>query len=258
MKPLVITALYDIGRSNWKDFAMSYDTYLHWMQRALSLRSNMVIFTESKFEERIRQMRSEVDPTGEMTTYVINSIEDLEVYKTWFTKIDQVMHDNEFLKKRHWDHVPEMNYPLYNIVMFNKIFFLNEALKLHKDATHLIWVDAGGIREDMDYPETWPNIEKLSMDTIMHFTHDLDFAIPDPEWHTLSQQRHIQGGAFVCPAWKIDWYMNEINKTIGFCLDRNFIGSDEKIFDLTYLRDPKQFTLVKHGWREYYSWLGTK
>lgn len=46
MKPLVITALYDIGRSNWKDFAMSYDTYLHWMQRALSLRSNMVIFTE--------------------------------------------------------------------------------------------------------------------------------------------------------------------------------------------------------------------
>ena len=55
----------------------------------------------------------------------------------------------------------------------------------------------------------------------------------------------------------IDLYMNEINKTIKYCLDNKFIGSDEKIFDLTYLRDPDKFQLIKQGWREYYNWLGT-
>ena len=167
------------------------------------------------------------------------------------------MQDEVFLNKRHWDHVPEMNHPLYNIVMFNKIFFLNEALKLHTDATHLIWVDAGGIREDMDYPATWPNLAKLSLNKIMHFSHKVPFTVGDPEWHTLSQVRNIQGGAFVCPSHMIDWYMNEINKTIKYCLDNKFIGSDEKIFDLTYLRDPDKFQLIKQGWREYYIWLGT-
>jgi hypothetical protein len=257
MKPLVITALYDIGRSDWKDFAQSYHTYLHWMQRALSLKCEMVIFTESKFEEEIRKMRSSADPDDTMTKYVINTIEDLEAHKVWFSKMEHVMSNEPFLSKRHWDHVPEMNYPLYNIVMFNKIFFLNEAKKLYNDASHLIWVDAGGIREDMDYSNSWPNIDKLELNKIMHFSHHVPFNIDDPEYHTLSQQRYIQGGAFVCPSHMLDWYMNEIHKTIGFCLDRHFIGSDEKIFDLTYLRDTENFALVKHGWREYYKWLGT-
>ena len=77
MKPLIITALYDIGRSDWKDFAMSYHTYLHWMYNTLQLNCEMVIFTEPKFEERIKEMRSEIDPNGEMTKYVINHMEDL-------------------------------------------------------------------------------------------------------------------------------------------------------------------------------------
>ena len=101
MKPLVITALYDIGRSDWKDFSMSYHTYLHWMQKALNLRSHMVVFTEPKFEDKIREMRSNVDPTGEMTTYVINTLQDLEVYKKWNDGICEVMQDEVFLHLKH-------------------------------------------------------------------------------------------------------------------------------------------------------------
>lgn len=53
----------------------------------------------------------------------------------------------------------------------------------------------------------------------------------------------------------IDWYANEINKTIEESIAKQFIGSDEKIFDITYLRNPEKFVLVKLGWREYYSYL---
>jgi hypothetical protein len=255
MKPLIITALYDIGRSEWKDYNMSYNTYLHWMGNTLNLKCEMVIFTEVKFEERIREMRSKVDPNGEMTKYVINTLEDLGAYQKWNEHVAELMESEDFKAKRHFESVPEMNYPLYNIVMFNKVYFLKQASLLCPEATHLIWLDAGGIREEIDYSENWPDLNKLESNKIMKFSHSSDFTINDPEWHSLSQVRHIQGTAFVCPSYMIDWYMNEINKTIQDCISKRFIGSDEKIFDLTYLKDPKNFSLIKTDWREYYNWL---
>lgn len=254
MKPLIITALYDIGRSDWKDFAMSYHTYLHWMYNTLQLNCEMVIFTEPKFEERIKEMRSEIDPNGEMTKYVINHMEDLEAYKQWNEPLTKLMDSEDFKNRRHFDHVPEMNHPLYNIVMFNKVFFLKEALNLNPEATHLLWLDAGGIRESISTKE-WPNINKLDSSKIMKFSHNVPFNVPDPEWHSFSQVRHIQGTAFVCPSHMIDWYISEINNTIQDCINHGYIGSDEKIFDLTCLKNPNKFNLVKQSWREYYDWL---
>lgn len=254
MNPLIITALYDIGRSDWKDFAMSYDTYLHWMQNTLNLNCQMVIFTQSKFESRVREMRSKIDPESKITTYIINDIEDLEAFKLWNEPLSNLMQSEGFKSKRHWDHVPEMNYPLYNIVMFNKVFFLKEAYKLYPEATHLLWLDAGGIRTEIKDTD-WPDLNKLEHNKIQKFSHNVPFNVTDPEWHSFSQVRNIQGTAFICPSFMIDWYINEINRTIDNCIQSGFIGSDEKIFDLTYLRDPSKFVLIHQSWREYYDWL---
>jgi len=253
-KPLIITALYDIGRSEWKDYSMSYHTYLAWMANTLKLKCEMVIFTQPKFEDRVREMRSSVDPDNKITKYVINETEDLEAYKKWNDPLTELMNSESFKEKRHFDHVPEMNYPLYNIIMFNKVFFLKEALNLCPDATHLLWLDAGGIRENVDVNDNWPNIKRLE-DKIIKFSHNVPFEVTDPQWHSFSQVRNIQGTAFVCPSKTIDWYISEIEKTVASCLGGGFMGSDEKIFDLTYIKNPNKFTLIKQGWREYYEWL---
>jgi hypothetical protein len=147
-----------------------------------------------------------------------------------------------------------MNHPLYNIVMFNKVFFLKEALNLCPYATHLLWLDAGGIRHGID-KNIWPDVNKLESNTVTKFSHNVPFEITNPEWHSFSQLRHIQGTAFICPSIMIDWYIKEIHKTIDGCISMGFIGSDEKIFDLTYIKDPSKFTLIKQDWREYYDWL---
>ena len=54
-KPVIVMALYDIGRDNWKNFNLSYNTYLWWMKNTLSLDTDFVIFTEEKFSEKIRK-----------------------------------------------------------------------------------------------------------------------------------------------------------------------------------------------------------
>ena len=38
-EPVLVTALYDIGRDNWEKFTQSYGGYIHWMERTLSLDS---------------------------------------------------------------------------------------------------------------------------------------------------------------------------------------------------------------------------
>ena len=72
----------------------------------------------------------------------------------------------------------------------------------------------------------------------------------------MSQVRHIQGTAFVVPSAKIDWYAEEVARTVDECIAQRFIGSDEKMFDLTYVKqDPSNFHLEVQSWREYYDWF---
>jgi hypothetical protein len=40
------------------------------------------------------------------------------------------------------------------------------------------------------------------------------------------------------------------NKNLDECLANNFIGSDEKIFDLCYVENPEMFDLVRCDWRQ--------
>lgn len=253
VKPVLVTALYDIGRDGWNNFTMSYHTYLSWMRNTLKMDEEMVIFTESKFIDQIREFRSEADPTGEKTTYIVEPLEDLYAYRKWYNRLNELQNSEAFIAKKSFD-VPEMNEPLYNVIMFNKLDWLRRA-KTYRPATHLVWVDAGGVREDK--PVTpWPNRSKIPVNQILHFSHKPTVEQFNTEWYALSQVRHIQGTAFVVPSTMIDWYLVEVDRTIEECINAGFIGSDEKMFDITYLKqDPSKYHLEVQSWREYYDWF---
>ena len=254
IKPLLITALYDIGRDNWNHYTMSYNTYLSWMRNTLRIDDEMVIFTESKFIDQIKEYRSEVDPNGDKTIYIVQPLEELYAYKRWFNELDQLQSSEMFQQKKSFD-VPEMNQPLYNVIMFNKLYWLREALWKTPDATHLVWLDAGGIRDEKSIAN-WPNRSKIIKDQILHFSHKPTVNIGDIEHYALSQIRHIQGTAFVVPSRMIDWYAHEVAKTVDDCIAQGFIGSDEKMFDITYTKqDPSKFHLEVQDWRQYYDWF---
>ena len=257
-KPVVVTALYDIGRDKWEKFTQSYGGYIHWMERTLSLDCDMVIYTESKFYEEIRSYRIKYDPNLNRTNFVIQELENLTAYKLYNQELETLMFSEEFLKKAHFD-VPEMNRPLYNVIMFNKVFWLKHTVdnKLF-DNDMVIWADAGGLREPVEIYKltSWPNIDKINeigSDKIIFFSHRKDFGINDNQWHSLSQVRNIQGTAFMVPSNMVNWFTEEFTKTIDECLENKFIGSDEKILDITYLKNKEKYHLVECTWREYYN-----
>lgn len=256
--PVIVMALYDIGRENWDNYRMSYHTYMWWMRNTLSLDSNIVIYSESKFIDELTKYRKEFDPKLEKTIFIDQPLEDLPMYQKYYDSLSKLMSSDTFKSKVDFPEVPEMCQPLYNIIMFNKVFFLKDTIeKKYFDNDIVVWADAGGLRDDISLYQNkkWPNIFKiknLDFNKITFFSHNQDFNVTDKEFHSLSQIRNIQGTAFFLPSHLIGVLLELVVETIDESISGGYIGSDEKIFDICYTKQKNLFHLIKSDWREYF------
>lgn len=256
--PVIVMALYDIGRDNWDSYSLSYNTYLHWMENTLSIDANIVVFTENKFIEQIIAYRKQYDPELAKTVIIERPLEELECYKLYYNSLNNLMKSKTFESKIQTI-VPEAIKPLYNIIMFNKLFFLKEVKdKKYFNNDLLIWADAGGLRESINNykGQIWPCINKINQldnTKATFFSHNKNFHINDPEYHSLSQIRNIQGTCFFIPSTIIDSIVEQFFKVVDDSIENKYIGSDEKILDIMYTNSITKHNLIKCTWRTYFS-----
>ncbi len=256
------TFYFDIDRQNWNTFNIPNNTYLYWFQNVLSLNINLHIETEEKFVERIISYRRKFDPLLKKTILKIRKVEELPAYKLYNSRLEELMFSDEFKQKIHHEHVPEMCRPLYNVLMFNKLYSLKEVIEENPFNTKFFsWVDVGFIRDErwVINNEDWPDSNKLQLeqDKILFFVINQniikDLANSDigrKEFHCMSQCRYLKGTTFFMDGSVINQLLESFHKNVNLCLDNRFIGSDEKIFDLCYLDNPDLFNLVQCDWRE--------
>lgn len=263
-KTAIVTAIFDIGRDKWDNFTMSYHTYLWWMRNLLYLDTNLIIYTEEKFKEDILKYRKEVDPKLNKTILIIQPLESIEGYKTFYEPLNNLMTGEQFKSDIQFN-VPEMTKPLYNVVMFAKLFYILDAAKKNLfDADLYAWADAGVIRNDNPEKNVkWPDIQKineLDNNKVTFFCHHPYVRVGADHYkqHALSQMRYIQGGAVFVPKKCIDDVCELFKVTALDCIEKGFVGSDEKIFDFLYLTNPDNYNLIKCGWREYIDLFTTK
>lgn len=244
-----VTALFDIGRDKWDNFTQSYGGYIDWMERTLSIQAPIVIFTEEKFKDRIWEKRKPYD-VG--TEFVITTKESLAMSTLVWKDLNLLMHSDEFKKKIQFD-VPEMTKPWYNIMMFNKVWWLKESMS-KIEGSHYVWTDAACYREDISKWNKPFNRNKFG-DKPLFFSHHQQISIENHRNHLLSQMRFIQGGSFVIPKEKIDCITEKYTNKVIDCIKEGYIGSDEKIFDLVYIDGDVDWKIQKCGWREYFDYL---
>jgi len=255
------TFYFDIDRQHWKSFNIPNNTYLYWFQNVLSLNINLHIETEAQFAERIISYRRKFDPLLKKTILKIRKVEELPAYRLYNKQLEDLMFSENFKKKIHHE-VPEMTKPLYNVLMFNKLYSLKEVIEENPFKTKFFsWVDVGFIRDEkwVINNENWPdpNRLKLADNKILFFNinnnilKDLQYSdLQQKEFHCMSQCRYLKGTIFFLDGSVIDSIVTTFDKNVRFCLDNGFIGSDEKVFDLCYLDNPSMFDLVQCDWRE--------
>lgn len=251
------TFFYDIGRSNWSNFNIHSNTYMFWFKNLLSLDINLYIQTEEKFADFIIEERKKVDPELKKTIVKLTTIDKLPAWQLYSSSLEELMFSKDFKKKVHHD-VPEMNKPLYNVLMFNKVYFLKEIIDQNPFNTKFFsWVDTGFIR-DSQWPignEDWPQPDKLILaENKVRFFCINDYVIKGlsqttKESHCLSQMRFLKGTVFFLDGSCINRLCELFDKNVRQCLSDRFIGSDEKIFDLCYVDQPDLFELTKCDWR---------
>ena len=252
------TFFYDIGRSDWSNFAIHSNTYMYWFKNVLSLDINLVIQTEEKFFDSIIEERKKVDPELKKTIVKICSIDKLPAWKKYNQLLEELMFSKNFKEKVHHD-VPEMTRPLYNVLMFNKVFFLKEIIEQNPfDTKYFSWVDTGFIRDEswIISNQQWPDPEKLHLkeNTVRFFCINNDvikgLSQTTKESHCMSQMRYLKGTIFFLDGSCIDQLCQLFDKNVKQCITDSFIGSDEKIFDLCYCDNPDLFELTQCDWRE--------
>lgn len=263
-KTAIVTAIFDIGRDKWDNFTMSYHTYLWWMRNILYLDTDLIIYTEEKFKNDILNYRKEVDPKLEKTIIIIQPLEDIEGYKTFYEPLNNLMSSDEFKKSIQFQ-VPEMTKPLYNVVMFAKLFYIKDAANKNLfNADLYVWADAGVIRNDKPEKNVkWPDIQKineLDNNKVTFFCHHPYVRVDASRYkdHALSQMRYIQGGSVFVPRKCVNDICELFKHTALDSIAKGYVGSDEKIFDFVYLTNPENYNLIQCGWREYIDLFTTK
>ena len=88
--------------------------------------------------------------------------------------------------------------------------------------------------------------------SVTFFSHQPDFYINNIEKHALSQVRYIQGGSIFCPQNNINDLHKSFNETIFESINNGYIGSEEKILDITYQKNKTNYNIITCDWREYY------
>lgn len=259
-KVTIVSALFYIGRDKWKHsgFGLNNDRYKWWLENILSLDTNIVLFTDSHYYDRVIEIKKKYDPDLKKIRVIKMELSDTEVFVKYYSKISCLMKSPEFIRRRMYDSVAEMLYPLYNVLMYNKINFIQEAAALNPfDSTHFYWADAGAFRNELvEYKNVkWPdeNLNEYFNDKIVFFSHAGDqYVIEDQPWYFMSQSRVVQGGYFIVPKEKIQLLKEQVYSVIDEILAGEYIGSDEKVFDLVCKRNKEHVKMIKAGWFEFY------
>lgn len=253
------TFFFDIGRGQWDSFTLANNTYMYWFKNFLSLNVNLYIETEEKFVDIIKENRKAIDPDFKKTVIVTKQLSELPAYNKFNAKLEKLMFSDAFKAKVHHQ-VPEMNQPLYNVLMFNKLSTMQNAVKLNPFNTqYYSWVDTGFIRDSkwVEDNSNWPDLSQLQLkpNNIRVFCIDSNISpkLKEKEYkefHCMSQIRHIKGTIFFLDKRCLDWFAETFDDRVNYCIKNGFIGSDEKIFDLCYTVDSSKFDIVQCDWRQ--------
>lgn len=253
MKTTLITSLYDIGRNNWEHWNRTQEQYFKYLGNILSLNSNIVVFIDEADLERVTNLRKTYDPELKYIKIITRKFNDMECYKIFFEKTKEVMQSEKFISRIKQKDTPEMKFPEYNIVNFNKIFLVNEVIESNPfNSEYFMWIDAGFYHHmfPKEYiGRVFPDKDKVRNldDNRVHFL-------------SLVPEEYIKINSYMDPTVTItgSWFAGKADplkklkplviKVIQEFLDSNAANDDQAIYAGCYMYSPDLFTIEVGDW----------
>ena len=241
----VVTAFFDIGRENWARrpntpawLARSTEDYFACFERMCRLENEIVVFTQSKFADRIASARAKLG--FENQTRIVCKDELFEQYAPELGKITRVMSLPGFLTGVTHPHCPEYWEPRYVLINYLKSFFACEAIASNLVTSEfLAWVDFGYCREEKTLPDArkwnYPFSDKIHLFNVEKLdSQDLVSIIK-------TNKVYFQGCHIVAPRKKWADLKRLMQNAFEMLLSYDLMDDDQTLLLMAYRNAPSLF-----------------
>jgi hypothetical protein len=253
---LLVSAYFDIGRSQWSYFSRSSDQYMRNIATVLTLRNPMVFFTSPDKAEGIVAARR---AAGLMDRTMVVAHDLHCASQAWMLPaMLETMCSPETLA-RLWTfnqglEIPELQQPWYNVITWMKAGVMRAAASLPHPALasrSVTWLDAGchyptcedsWLRDAYISPAPWARTGRLRVTTIGEQSDEMAQMSP-VEW-TRRHYTIFMGGAFGATREHIGPLMMTWQDTAHWMLLRGVVGSDQSVLSFMWARHPDLFDPV--------------
>lgn len=244
----IVTGFFDIGRDLWDYSSRDKSKYFDFGKRLLTLDDNMIIFIDEKYNDFVLEYRK-----GKLEKTIIKNIrlKDLPYFR-YYTKINDIMNSNEFKTGIIEPDRPEMTKPEYNILIWSKIFLINEAIKNNNfNSTHFIWIDFGITNKILlnKYLNTKLFKKKHIPDKIKIMCRSM------PQNDDLNidnfYKSHINRFAATVFSGNIDSFIKfqeYFDKEVINCFEKKLVDCEQSLYSIIYLKHPELFELYFGDW----------
>jgi protein YibB len=245
----IVSAFYDIGRSDWSAFARSTETYFKSFERLCQLKNDIILFTSTEFRERIEQIQRR---KKNLTVYYVDVFQQ---YSTLLEKIRLIQNDESYKEGITSPSSPEYYEPRYVLINYLKSYFCNEAFKRNTALTGTVaWIDFGYCRKNRFLPSSkqWDYDfgDGIHLFNLLDVSDDID-VVSTIKTNTV----YIQGCHIVASeqGWK------KLNELMAQVLDelmaKTLIDDDQTLLLLSYLKSKQDFTLHKANLTKKLGWF---
>lgn len=235
----IVTGLWNLGRSDLKDFSRSFEHYLESFEKLLKLDFNMCIFIPAELADFVAERRK-----PENTKVYIKELTDIENIVPSFDKIQTIRNNKGWLSQASWlENSPQAKLKYYNPVVMSKFMFVEESCKDNPfDTDYFFWLD-GGITNTVAV-EQLEQLKKINifMEEIddkflfLKFPYDNDHEVHGFETKKLGQFCGVKKPEYVCRGGFFGGHKNTISKFterykffLKDSLDLGYMGTEECI-----------------------------
>lgn len=217
---------------------VSFEVYKQFIKNFVQIPCNLVLFTDERSLEIIQDLMVE-----DRIKIIILPIDQFECSPFDWEK------QYEIDREKHL-HCVE----LYKI-WAEKIFFMKRVAKENPfNSKYFLWCDAGSFRDPrrIETFKSFP-LESTFVDSQIIMSQIADFTAAEKQNIELVDERfnksgydRIAGGSIGGTAEMIDWFADELTKTLTEFQENNvFFGKDQIVYNFMVLRNPDKFKILK-------------
>lgn len=253
MKIKIVTAFYDIGRSEWPGFERTPEEYFEAFKVWSQLKNDITVYTYPEMAEKITSLeRSNI-------SVISLELDMLKIYHpSIYKKMKRLQGDESFLKYRRGlpPGYPENNAD-YNFLMAMKAWFLSrEADRDDREErlyNYYAWIDFGfnhknseqyPIKEEFD--QLWEN-DRLR-EKAYFFGHNLE-NIPNIFDVARNSGEHIMGGIFLVSNAYLNRFLIEWDRAVDALLSVDLMDDDQTIILIVLRNNQKEdISIAESDW----------